>query len=111
MQARGGEIVDHRPTLSQASAELARCASTFLVHEFDAATLLLRLPGFQKPDLTALRPEAVWDAYIRMRGVRVFYEGVRDRPFIAMPCPQQPRGDCEFEVLDPNGDRLVFSEL
>lgn len=29
--------------------------------------MLLGLAGYQKPDLTARRPEGVWDAYVRMR--------------------------------------------
>jgi hypothetical protein len=35
--------------------------------------MLLRLAGYQKPDLTARRPEGVWDAYVRMQGVHAFY--------------------------------------
>jgi uncharacterized glyoxalase superfamily protein PhnB len=73
--------------------------------------MLLSLAGFQKPDLTARRPEGLWDAYIRMRGVRLFYELLRDRGFIRMPLRKQPYGDWEFEVRDPNGYILVFSEL
>ena len=73
--------------------------------------MLLRLAGYQKPDLTALRPEGLWDAYVRMRGLRSFYEGLRDQAFIKMPLKKQPYGDWEFEVRDPNGYILVFSEL
>ncbi len=71
--------------------------------------MLLRLVGFQKPDLTARRPEGIWDAYIRMRSVHSYYESLRDQPFIRMPLKQQSYGDWEFEVLDPNGYILVFS--
>ena len=42
-----------------------------------AELMLLRLVGYQKPDLTARRPEGIWDAYVRMRGVHAFYETVR----------------------------------
>jgi catechol 2,3-dioxygenase-like lactoylglutathione lyase family enzyme len=73
--------------------------------------MLLGLPGYQKPDLTALRPDGLWDAYVRMRGVKTFYATVRDQPFIRMPLKRQPYGDWEFEVGDPNGYILVFSEL
>jgi len=74
-----------------------------------AELMLLRLVGYQKPDLTAHRPEGVWDAYVRMHGVRAFYETVRGEAFIRMPLRQQPYGDWEFEVCDPNGYILVFS--
>ncbi len=73
--------------------------------------MLLRLEGYKKPDLARLRPEGCWDAYIRMSGVAEFYESLKDRPFIRMHLKQQSYGDTEFEVIDPNGYILVFSEL
>ena len=74
----------------------------------EAEIMLLSLPGYQKPDLRARRPEGLWDAYIRMRGVHALYENVRGEEFIQMPLKQQPYGDWEFEVRDPNGYVLVF---
>jgi uncharacterized glyoxalase superfamily protein PhnB len=73
--------------------------------------MLLGLAGYQKPDFTALRPEGVWDAYVRMQGVHALYESVRGQAFIRTPLRKQPYGDWEFEVRDPNGYILVFSEL
>jgi uncharacterized glyoxalase superfamily protein PhnB len=73
--------------------------------------MLLRLADYEKPDLAARRPEGAWDAYIRMRGVHAFYDSVRDQPFVRAPLRKQPYGDWEFEVRDPNGYILVFSEL
>jgi catechol 2,3-dioxygenase-like lactoylglutathione lyase family enzyme len=73
-----------------------------------AEIMLLRSVGYEKPDLSTLRPEGLWDAYIRMRGVNEFYETVRDREFIKMPLTHQRYGDWEFEVRDPNGYILVF---
>ena len=70
--------------------------------------MLLRLVGYRKPDLRPQRPEGMWDAYIRMRGVHAFYETVRAQPFVVMPLKQQPYGDWEFEVRDPDGYVLVF---
>lgn len=74
-----------------------------------AELMLLRLVGYQKPDLRGQRPEGLWDAYLRMQGVQAFYDGLRTQPFIHMPLKQQPYGDWEFEVRDPNGYVLVFS--
>jgi hypothetical protein len=71
--------------------------------------MLLRLAGYQKPDLTAQRPEGLWDAYVRMRGVHSYYESLRGQAFIKMPLTKQSYGDWEFEVRDPNGYILVFS--
>ena len=53
----------------------------------------------------------MWDTYIRMEGVREFYETVKDQVEIKIPLRQQRYGDWEFEVKDPNGYILVFSEL
>lgn len=69
------------------------------------------LGGYEKPDLCRLREGGVWDAYIRMEGVKELYELVGDRVEIKSALRQQPYGDWEFEVKDPNGHILVFSEL
>ncbi len=69
-----------------------------------------RIEGYQKPDLSGLRRAGVWDAYIRMEGVKEFYESVKDKIEIKMPLQKQRYGDWEFEVKDPNGYVLVFSE-
>lgn len=73
-----------------------------------AEIMLLNLEGYEKPDLSHLRPVGLWDAYIRMSGVNSLYEILRDRDFIHMPLKQQPYGDWEFEVRDLNGYLLVF---
>ena len=70
-----------------------------------------RIKGYQKPDLYHLRGGGVWDAYIRMEGVKEFYEAVKGKIEIKMPLRKQKYGDWEFEVKDPNGYILVFSEL
>lgn len=69
------------------------------------------IEGYQKPDLYQLRSGGVWDAYIRMEGVKEFYDTVRGNVEIRMPLQKQAYGDWEFEVKDPNGYILVFSEL
>jgi uncharacterized glyoxalase superfamily protein PhnB len=74
-----------------------------------AELMLLRLVGYEKPDLRWRRPEGLWDAYLRMEGVQAFYDGLRTQPYIHMPLKHQPYGDWEFEVRDPNGYVLVFS--
>jgi catechol 2,3-dioxygenase-like lactoylglutathione lyase family enzyme len=73
-----------------------------------AEIMLLSLSGYEKPDLSAQRPEGLWDAYLRMSGVAAFYETVRGEAFVQMPLKQQRYGDWEFEVRDPNGYVLVF---
>ena len=73
--------------------------------------MLQRIPGYEKPDLYSTRRGGVWDAYIRMKGVKAFYDEIREKVEILMPLKKQPYGDWEFEVKDPNGYVLVFSEL
>jgi uncharacterized glyoxalase superfamily protein PhnB len=70
--------------------------------------MLLRLEGYRKP--VVQRPTGHWDAYIRMQGVREFYDAVRQTIPIKMELVKQPYGDSEFEIVDPNGYVLVFSE-
>jgi uncharacterized glyoxalase superfamily protein PhnB len=73
-----------------------------------AEIMLLRLADYWKPDLRSRRPEGLWDAYIRMRGVGALYRRLGGQPFIQMPLKEQTYGDWEFEVRDPNGYVLVF---
>lgn len=72
---------------------------------------LQRVAGYQKPELYSRRDGGVWDAYIRTEGVKDFYESVRQTgAMIVQPLRRQPYGPWEFEVKDPNGYVLVFSE-
>jgi catechol 2,3-dioxygenase-like lactoylglutathione lyase family enzyme len=73
-----------------------------------AEIMLLSSSGYEKPDLTPLRPSGMWDAYLRMDGVSALYESVDAKSFIKMPLTKQSYGDWEFEVRDPNGYILVF---
>src|SRR5687768_6156313 len=73
--------------------------------------MVQHVPDYEKPDLNSRRRGGVWDAYIRMESVKEFYESIKDRVEIVLPLRKQPYGDWEFEVKDPNGYILVFSEL
>ena len=71
---------------------------------------LQRVEGYVKPDLYSSRPGGVWDAYIRTEDIGDLYETVREEATIVQPLRRQPYGNWEFEVKDPNGYVLVFSE-
>ena len=73
--------------------------------------MLQRIEGYEKPYLYARRSGGVWDAYIRTEGVKELYEAIKDEVTILKPLRQQPYGAWEFEVKDPNGYVLVFSEI
>ena len=78
----------------------------------DVEIMLQRVPDYRKPDLYDLRNGGgVWDAYFRISGIRGLYEAVKDKLAIKKPLRRQPYGLSEFEVRDPNGYVLVFSEL
>ncbi|HEU4994276.1 MAG TPA: VOC family protein [Gemmatimonadaceae bacterium] len=78
------------------------------IHIGQAEIMFLNLDGYEKPDLSAQRPTGLWDAYIRMDGVRPMFQRVQHEPFIQSPLQRRPYGDWEFEVRDPNGYVLVF---
>jgi uncharacterized glyoxalase superfamily protein PhnB len=71
--------------------------------------MLQRIEGYEKPDLYQRRDGGVWDAYIRVEGVKELFESVKDKVAIIRPLRQQPYGAWEFEVRDPNGYLLVLS--
>ena len=74
------------------------------------AMMLQRVEGYQKPDIYLTRSGGVWDAYIRTTEIKSLYEAVKDEVTIVHPLRLQPYGNWEFEVKDPNGYVLVFSE-
>ena len=71
----------------------------------------MKITGYQKPDLSIQRPEGLWDAYIRMEDVKAFYNDLKEKLPIRTELQKQGYGDWEFEITDPNGYVLVFSEL
>lgn len=72
--------------------------------------MLQKIVDYQKPDIYRTRSGGVWDAYIRSTEVKELYEAIKDQVTIIQPLRQQPYGAWEFEVKDPNGYVLVFSE-
>lgn len=76
----------------------------------DIEIMLQRLDGYEKADLYRQRSGGVWDAYFRINGVKELYASVKDRVPVLQSLRQQPYGCWEFEVKDPNGYVLVFSE-
>ena len=72
--------------------------------------MLQRIEGYEKPDLSGRRSGGVWDAYIRVNGVKELFEAVRNEVTVVQSLRQQPYGAWEFEIRDPNGYLLVFSE-
>ena len=82
-----------------------------IVYRDSIEIMLQRVDGYEKPDLYSKRNGGVWDAYIRTEGVKDLYDAIKDEATIVQPLHQQPYGAWEFEVKDPNGYVLVFSEM
>ena len=84
----------------------------FAILRRDAIEIMLqRLKGYVKPELYSRRDGGVWDAYFQVKGVKEFYDSINDRLTIVKHLRRQPYGAWEFEVKDPNGYILVFSEV
>jgi hypothetical protein len=79
------------------------------VHRDNVEIMLLRLEGYRKPEV--VRPGGVWDAYIRIEGLREFHEEVRKKTSLKSELTKRPYGGSEFEVADTNGYVLVFGEI
>src|ERR1700674_797867 len=62
----------------------------------DIEIMFQQIDDYQKPDLYQLRSGGVWDAYVRMEGIKEFYESVKDKLEIKMPLRKQGYGDWEF---------------
>ena len=73
-----------------------------------AELMLLRAEGDAHPQVTPGRPWGPWNAYLRMDGVRAYYERLEGHAFVTGELRKQSYGDWEFEVRDPNGYILVF---
>jgi uncharacterized glyoxalase superfamily protein PhnB len=86
--------------------------ATFGVMTRDNIEIMLqRVEDYQKPDIYDRRGRGgVWDAYIRMKGIKDFYETVKSGVELMRPLELQFYGDWQFEVRDLNGYVLVFSE-
>jgi hypothetical protein len=82
-----------------------------IIYRDQIEIMLQRMEGYQKPDLYSQRPGGIWDAYIRLEGVKDLYESVRQEATIVNSLRQLPYGAWEFEVRDLNGYILVFSEF
>jgi hypothetical protein len=79
------------------------------VHRDNIEIMLLRQEGYRKPEV--VRPGGVWDAYIRIEGLRELHEEVRKKTSLKSELTKRPYGDSEFEVADTNGYVLVFGEI
>ncbi len=83
----------------------------FAILRLDRIEIMLqRVADYEHEQLYDRRNGGVWNAYIRLNGVKEFYEAIKDKVNIKRALHRPPYGQIEFEVEDPNGYILVFSE-
>ena len=85
----------------------------FAILSRDGVEIMLQaLEGHGKSDLYGKRAGGVWNAYVRMQGVRELHERLSRDPAVTLlePLTPQRHGDTDFVVRDPNGYVLVFGE-
>lgn len=81
---------------------------TFAILRRDGVEIMLQ----RRSDAAHATPAALrsWSTYVRMRGVRRFHDEIAVRVPLLRGLERMPYGETEFEVADPGGHVLVFSE-
>jgi len=74
--------------------------------------MLQALKGYKVPNLYRRREGGVWNAYVRVQGVRALFENlaVDEDVEVFEPLERQWHGDTSFAIRDVNGYVLVFAE-
>lgn len=78
----------------------------------DIEIFLQQQAGYAAPDDPGRREREAWDVYIVTDDVEGLYEEYSSTPGVTISrplCPQE-YGMTEFDVIDPNGHRLVFAQ-
>src|SRR5262245_23520298 len=79
----------------------------------DAVSIFLQQqPGYVRPDDPGARAREAWNVYIETDDVAALFDEFSRRPEINIVrdlCTQE-YGQIEFDVMDPNGYRLVFAQ-
>jgi len=73
---------------------------------------LQQQPGYTAPDDPGRREREAWNVYIITDNAKALYEEYSALPGVEISrqlCPQD-HGMIEFDVMDLNGNRLVFAE-
>src|SRR5262245_34260824 len=85
----------------------------FCILRRDAVSIFLQQQdGYLKPDDPGARAREAWNVYIETDDVAALFAEFSRRPEINIVrdlCTQE-YGQIEFDVMDPNGYRLVFAQ-
>ena len=78
----------------------------------DVSIFLQQQSGYVKPDDPGARKRQAWNVYIETDDVTSLFTEFSQRPDVNIVrdlCTQE-YGQIEFDVMDPNGYRLVFAQ-
>lgn len=85
----------------------------FCILRRDAIQIFLQHePGYTRPDEPLRQQREAWDLYIETDNVQALFEDFSQMPNVKIlrpPCKQE-YGQTDFEIVDPNGYVLVFSQ-
>jgi uncharacterized damage-inducible protein DinB len=81
---------------------------SFAILRRDGVEIMLQKRADAPPAVPA--PLRTWSAYLRMRGIQKFYDEIARRVPILRALEHMQYGNTEFEIADPDGHVLVFSE-
>ena len=85
----------------------------FCILTRDAVSIFLQQqPGYVKPDDPGARAREAWNVYIETDDVAALFAEFSQRSDVKIVRPLSPQvyGQIEFDVMDPNGYRLVFAQ-
>jgi hypothetical protein len=85
----------------------------FCILRRDAVAIFLQQQnGYVKPDDPGARAREAWNVYIDTDDVEALFAEFSERPEIKIVRGLSPQeyGQIEFDVMDPNGYRLVFAQ-
>lgn len=85
----------------------------FAILRRDSIRIFLQLqPGYSAPDDPGRREREAWNVYFVTDGVQQLFEEFSAVPEVEISRPLCPQdyGMLEFDVIDPNGYRLVFAQ-
>jgi hypothetical protein len=85
----------------------------FCILTRDAVSIFLQQqPGYVKPDDPGVQAREAWNVYIETDDVVSLFAEFSQRPDVKIVRTLSPQvyGQIEFDVMDPNGYRLVFAQ-
>ena len=108
-----GNIEDVMPWYQALGFEAVYFPPGFCILRRDAIQIFMQhQPGYTRPDEALRREREAWDLYIETDNVQALYDDfaqMQEVKILRPPCRQE-YGQTDFEIVDPNGYVLVFSQ-